>query len=117
MTAARPAMPRRGAPRGRARGPPPAQSRGPRRATPPVPPRPLGPSSVQRRTVLAWPLVWAAAGCDNPETAARPEGRRAWADDEEAAFRFDARFFEKKRPARASDWLGQFQERGQSFFA
>jgi archaemetzincin len=79
--------------------------------------RPLGPSCVQRRTVLAWPFLWAAASCENAETVVRPEGRRICVDDEEAAFRFDARFFEKKRAPRASDWLGQFQERGQSFFA
>jgi archaemetzincin len=65
--------------------------------------------------VLAWPLALAAGGCEAPE-GARNEPRRA-PFDEEAAFRFDPRFFEKKRLVRPSDWLGQFQERGQSFFA
>jgi archaemetzincin len=37
--------------------------------------------------------------------------------DDAAAFRFDPRFFEKKRPPGGGDWMAQFPERGQSFFA
>jgi archaemetzincin len=65
--------------------------------------------------VLAWPLALAAGGCEATE-GTRNEARRG-PTDEEAAFRFDPRFFEKKRAPRATDWLGQFSERGQSFFA
>jgi archaemetzincin len=79
--------------------------------------RPSGSSSVHRRTVLAWPFVMAAASCESGEGGSRSAERIACTDGEEAAFRFDPRFFEKKRAPRASDWLGQFQERGQSFFA
>jgi archaemetzincin len=65
--------------------------------------------------VLAWPLALAAGGCESA-AGVRSETRRA-AFDEEAAFRFDPRFFAKKRPPRGSDWRGECQERGQSFFA
>ena len=63
--------------------------------------------------MLAWPLALAAAGCEASD--GRPETRRSSFDDD-AAFRFDPRFFEKKRSPGANDWLGRFQERGQSFF-
>jgi archaemetzincin len=75
----------------------------------------MGPSFVQRRTVLAWPLAW-AAGCETGEGGNRLAAGRAVAG-EELAFRFDPRFFEKKRAPRGADWLARFQERGQSFFA
>jgi archaemetzincin len=81
-----------------------------------VRPAPTGSSCVQRRTVLAWPLALAATGCESTDAGGRPESRRS-GGDEEAAFRFDPRFFEKKRPPRAGDWLSQVGERGQSFFA
>jgi archaemetzincin len=74
-----------------------------------------GSSRVQRRKVLAWPLALAAGGCEATEGGRNEPRRQPF--DEEAAFRFDPRFFEKKRAARPGDWLGQFQERGQSFFA
>jgi archaemetzincin len=76
----------------------------------------MGPSCVQRRTVLALPLALAAGGCDSTDGPGHVEPPRP-AADEERAFRFDPRFFERKRSARPNDWMAQFPERGQSFFA
>jgi archaemetzincin len=80
-----------------------------------VRPLPTGSSCVQRRAILAWPLALAAGACESGEGGGRACARRGEEDDE-LAFRFDPRFFERKHAPRASDWMGRFQERGQSFF-